>query len=123
MPNLRRLTYSICTRRPVGCRAGKGGHARFRFASGGEGNRQRLWIGVGNGPANPYQFRAGNGWERGGTGCEPATSDVLKLLQKNPQSQTRRIRRVNRRPRERLIKVVCRPIRPFEAARCFEPLP
>jgi hypothetical protein len=50
-------------------------------------------------------------------------SNVLNLLQKNPPSQTRRIRRVNRRPRERLIKVGCRPIRPFEAARCFEPLP
>src|SRR5205807_8394890 len=32
----------------------------------------------------------------------------------------RRIRRVNRKPRERRIKVRCRPIRPFEAARCCE---
>ena len=60
---------------------------------------------------------------KGGTGCDLVTPDVLKLLQKNPQSQTRRIRRVNRELRERLIKVGCRPIRPVEAARCFEPLP
>jgi hypothetical protein len=38
--------------------------------------------------------------ETGGTGCELTTPNGLKLLLKIPQPQTRRIRRVNRRPRE-----------------------